>query len=158
MRANRTRTAAAASEIGGRAAIGAQVFPGFRPTNEVDESRSSVAGYVDIEGDFVKWLRVGLAARTEHYTDFGNTLDGKLTVRVQPDRRFVARGSLAPDSARRRSASHSSRLPPPTSSTSRPGLVPFESLTLPVNSPAAQVLGAQDLKPENSTHASAGWR
>jgi iron complex outermembrane recepter protein len=34
--------------------------------------------------------------------------------------------------------------------------VPFESLTLPVNSPAARVLGAQDLKPENSTHASAG--
>src|SRR4029453_9090758 len=32
----------------------------------------------------------------------------------------------------------------------------FESLTLPVSSPAAQVLGAQPLKPENSTHASAG--
>jgi iron complex outermembrane receptor protein len=34
--------------------------------------------------------------------------------------------------------------------------VPFESLTLPVSSPAAQVLGAQALKPENSTHASGG--
>ena len=36
------------------------------------------------------------------------------------------------------------------------GLVPVESLTLPVDSPPAQVLGAQPLKPENSTHASAG--
>ena len=31
--------------------IGAQVFPGFRPSNEVDESRDSVAGYVDVEGE-----------------------------------------------------------------------------------------------------------
>jgi iron complex outermembrane recepter protein len=34
--------------------------------------------------------------------------------------------------------------------------VPFESLTLPVSSPAANVLGAQPLKPEESTHLSAG--
>jgi iron complex outermembrane receptor protein len=35
------------NQAGGRAAIGAQVFPGFRPSNEVDASRNSVAGYVD---------------------------------------------------------------------------------------------------------------
>ncbi|MBA2260071.1 MAG: TonB-dependent receptor, partial [Acidobacteria bacterium] len=74
---------------------GAQVFPGFRPANEVDESRSSVAGYVDVEGDVLAWLRLGVAARTEHYSDFGNTVDGKVTVRVQPDPRFVARGSFS---------------------------------------------------------------
>ena len=39
------------NQFGGRAAIGAQVFPGFRPANEVDASRNSVAGYVDVEGD-----------------------------------------------------------------------------------------------------------
>ena len=36
------------------------------------------------------------------------------------------------------------------------GLVPVESLTLPVASPAAQVLGAAPLKPENSFHTGAG--
>src|SRR5918993_157606 len=79
---------------GGVAAIGAQVFPGFRPSNAVDESRSSVAGYVDVEGDVRDWLRIGIASRAEHYTDFGNTIDGKLTVRVQPDPLLVLRGSL----------------------------------------------------------------
>jgi hypothetical protein len=30
---------------------------------------------------------------TEHYSDFGSIADGKPTLRVQPDRRFVVRGS-----------------------------------------------------------------
>jgi len=48
---------------GDRAAIGAQVFPGFRPSNAVDASRHSVAGYVDAEGDLFGWLRLGAAGR-----------------------------------------------------------------------------------------------
>jgi iron complex outermembrane receptor protein len=141
----------------GIAAIGAQVFPGFRPTNAVDESRTSVAGYVDLEGDVLEWLRIGAAARTEHYSDFGNTFDGKLTVRVQPDRRFVVRGSLS-TGFRAPSLGQSFFSSTATNFLNVPGqgLVPFESLTLPVNSPAAQVLGAQELKAENSTHVSAG--
>ena len=142
---------------GGLAAIGAQVFPGFRPTNAVDESRSSFAGYVDLEGDVLEWLRIGTAARAEHYTDFGNTFDGKLTVRVQPDRRFVIRGSLS-SGFRAPSLGQSFFSSTATNFLTVPGqgLVPFESLTLPVASPAAQALGAQELKAENSTHASAG--
>jgi iron complex outermembrane receptor protein len=145
------------NRAGGVAAIGAQVFPGFRPTNEVDTSRSSVAGYVDVEGDFLNWLRIGLAGRTEHYTDFGNTVDGKITVRVQPDRRFVVRGGLS-TGFRAPSLGQSNFSSTATNFLNVPGqgLVPFESLTLPVTSPAAQALGAQGLKPENSTHASAG--
>ncbi|MEO6239268.1 MAG: TonB-dependent receptor, partial [Vicinamibacterales bacterium] len=80
---------------GGVAAIGAQVFPGFRPTNAVKESRHSQAGYVDVEGDFLPWLRLGLAGRAERYSDFGNTFDGKLTVRVQPTRQVVVRGGVS---------------------------------------------------------------
>jgi iron complex outermembrane receptor protein len=141
----------------GIAAIGAQVFPGFRPSNEVDESRTSVAGYVDVEGDFLAWLRLGMAGRAERYSDFGNTVDGKVTVRVQPDPRFVMRGSLS-TGFRAPSLGQSFFSSTATNFINVPGqgLVPFESLTLPVNSPAAQVLGAQSLKPENSTHASAG--
>jgi len=45
------------NQAGERAAIGAQVFPGFRPSNEVDRSRQSVAGYVDVEGGVRSWLR-----------------------------------------------------------------------------------------------------
>ena len=144
------------NRAGGIAAIGAQVFPGFRPSNEVDTSRSSVAGYVDVEGDFLSWLRIGLAGRTEHYTDFGNTVDGKLTVRVQPDRRFVVRGGLS-TGFRAPSLGQSNFSSTATNFVNLgQGLVPVESLTLPVTSAAAKTLGAQPLKPENSTHASAG--
>ena len=142
---------------GGVAAIGAQVFPGFRPANEVDESRSSVAGYADLEGDVLEWLRIGAAGRVERYTDFGNTVDGKLTVRVQPDPLLVLRGSVA-TGFRAPSLGQSFFSSTATNFLNVPGqgLVPFESLTLPVGSPAAQVLGAQELKAENSTHVSAG--
>jgi hypothetical protein len=104
-----------ANQFGAPAAIGAQVFPGFRPSNEVDASRNSVAGYVDVEGDVIKWLRLGLAGRAEHYDDFGGTLDSKLTVRVQPNPRFVTGARSAPASVPRRSASRSSPRRPPTS-------------------------------------------
>ncbi|HVH55660.1 MAG TPA: TonB-dependent receptor [Vicinamibacterales bacterium] len=145
------------NQAGTVAAIGSQVFPGFRPSNEVDESRSNIAGYVDVEGDVLEWLRIGLAGRAEHYTDFGNTFDGKLTVRVQPDRRFVVRGSLS-SGFRAPSLGQSFFSSTATNFLTVPGqgLVPFESLTLPVNSAAALVLGAQPLKPEESTHAGAG--
>jgi hypothetical protein len=65
------------NSAGGPAAIGAQVFPGFRPSTEVDESRNSVAAFVDVEGDVLNWLRFGAVARTERYSDFGSTVDGK---------------------------------------------------------------------------------
>ena len=116
--ASRTRTATAASpnQSGGRAAIGAQVFPGFRPSNEVDESRNSVAGYVDVEGDVLDVAALGVAGRDEHYSDFGSTVDGKLTGRVAAATRASSSAARsAPASARRRSASRSSRRRPRTS-------------------------------------------
>jgi len=142
---------------GGIAAIGAQVFPGFRPTNAVNESRHSQAAYIDLEGDVLPWLRVGAAGRTEHYSDFGNTVDGKLTLRVQPTRELVLRGGVS-SGFRAPSLGQSFFSSTATNfiNVAGQGLVPFESLTLPVNSPAAQVLGAQPLKPETSTHATAG--
>ncbi len=151
------RNGGAPNRTGGIAAIGSQVFPGFRPTNAVNRSRRSAAGYVDVEGDFLSWLRLGVAGRTEHYSDFGNTVDGKLTVRVQPDRRFVVRGSVS-SGFRAPSLGQSFFSSTATNFINVPGqgLVPFESLTLPVSSPAAQVLGAQALKPETSTHLSGG--
>ena len=68
------------------------------------------------------WLRLGVAGRTEHYSDFGNTrrrqADGARAA-GPPLRRCAASSAAA--SARRRSASHSSRRPRPTSSSPGPG-------------------------------------
>jgi iron complex outermembrane recepter protein len=144
------------NQFGGRSAIGAQVFPGFRPSNEVDASRNSVAGYIDVEGDVITWLRLGGAGRVERYSDFGSTVDGKLTVRVQPDRRFVIRGAVssgfrAPSLAQSFFSSTATNF-----LNLGNGLVPVESLTLPVASEPAQVLGAVPLKPEQSFNLSGG--
>jgi iron complex outermembrane recepter protein len=144
------------NQFGSRSAIGAQVFPGFRPSNEVDESRSSVAGYLDVEGDLRPWLRLGAAGRAERYSDFGSTVDGKVTARVRPNRRVVLRGSFstgfrAPSLAQSFFSSTATNF-----LNLGQGLVPVESLTLPVNSAAAQVLGAAPLTPEQSRHASGG--
>ncbi|MEO7274401.1 MAG: TonB-dependent receptor [Vicinamibacterales bacterium] len=145
-----------ANQSGGRAAIGSQVFPGFRPSNEVDESRNSVAGYVDVEGDVIRWLRIGLAGRAEHYSDFGSTVDGKLTARIQFDPRIVLRGSVS-SGFRAPSLGQSFFSSTATNFVNLgQGLVPVESLTLPVASAAAQVLGAAPLKPENSLHTGGG--
>ncbi len=89
------RDGGATNQFGGPGAIGAQVFPGFRPSNEVNASRHNTAAYVDAEGDLRRWLRVGAAARAERYSDFGSTLDGKFTARVQPHTAIAVRGSVS---------------------------------------------------------------
>src|SRR6185369_9828804 len=111
---------------------------------------------IDVEGDVIKRLRIGVAGRAEHYSDFGGTLDGKLTARLQLHTRLVARGSIS-TGFRAPSLGQSYFSSTATNFLNLgQGLVPVESLTLPVNSAAAQVLGAVPLKPESSRHASAG--
>ena len=122
------------NQIGERAAIGAQVFPGFRPSNEVDRSRDSIAAYIDVEHDVTRWLRLGGAGRTEHYSDFGNTVNGKFTARLEPDPRLVVRtavstGFRAPSLGQSFFSSTATNF-----LNLGQGLVPVESLTLPVDS------------------------
>ena len=83
------------NQLGGRAAPGAQVFPGFRPSNEVDVARNSIAAYADFEMDPVRTLRLGVAGRAERYSDFGGTANGKVTVRFEPARQLVVRGAVS---------------------------------------------------------------
>jgi len=151
------RDGGALNRAGGPAAIGAQVFPGFRPSNEVNESRTSGAAYIDVEGTLTRWLRIGAAGRAEHYTDFGRTIDGKLTVRVEPIRRVILRGSLS-TGFRAPSLGQSFFSSTATNFLNLgQGLVPVEALTLPVASPAARALGALPLEPETSRNAGAGF-
>ena len=70
-------------------------FPGFRPSNEVDTGRHSIAAYADLEADVLDRVRLGLAGRVEHYSDFGSTADGKVTARVKLHPRAVARGAVS---------------------------------------------------------------
>jgi iron complex outermembrane recepter protein len=145
-------------QFGARAAAGAQVFPGFRPANEVDESRNSKAVYVDVEGDVTTKLRVGLAGRFEDFSDFGNTTNGKLTLRYSPVAHLIFRGAVstgfrAPSLGQSWfSAVSTNFLRDPATGQ----LAPFEVGTYPVNSAIARALGAEDLKPEKSQNFSGG--
>src|SRR5215210_2520205 len=143
-------------QFGGKAPAGAQVFPGFRPSNEVDAQRDSYAAYVDLEGDLLEKLRMGIAVRFEDYEDFGNTSDYKLTLRFQPVESFVVRGAVS-TGFRAPSLGQSFFSTVSTNFLAVGGvLVPFEVGTFPVASPVARALGAQDLEPEQSEHRSIG--
>ena len=143
-------------QFGGRAVPGAQVFPGFRPSNAVDASRDSFAGYVDLEADVHQKVRLGLAGRFEHYSDFGGTADGKLTARFAPVKQFVIRGA-ASTGFRAPSLAQANFSTVSTNFVTVNGVVtPVEIGTFAVDSVVARALGATDLKPEESIHFSAG--
>jgi len=146
------------NQFGGRAAAGAQVFPGFRPANEVDVSRHSTAAYVDLEGDVLPKLRLGVAGRYENFSDFGSTTNGKLTARFSPLQHLIFRGS-ASTGFRAPSLSQGYWSAISTNFIVNPanGLVePFQVGTFRVNAPVSRILGSTDLKPEKSKNLSAG--
>ncbi len=137
---------------GAQGAPGAQVFPGFRPTDATDESRNNVAGYVDLEAQVIDKVLVGIAGRVENYNDFGSTTDGKVTARFEPIEGFAVRGAI---STGFKAPSLGQSFFSATSTNFINGL-PFENRTFPVTSPVAQALGASELTAEKSQNYSFG--
>jgi iron complex outermembrane receptor protein len=76
-------------------AAGSQGFPGFQPSNVVDESRTNMAAYVDGELDITKKFMIGGAMRFEHYSDFGNTTNVKLATRLAFSKNISLRASIS---------------------------------------------------------------
>jgi iron complex outermembrane receptor protein len=74
---------------------GAQSYPGFNPPDAGDNSRKNYAGYVDFAVKPVDALRVDLAGRYEHYTDFGSKAVGKLTARYDFAPQFAVRATVS---------------------------------------------------------------
>jgi iron complex outermembrane receptor protein len=58
---------------------GSQGFPGFQPVDEVDASRNNTAAYVDVEMRTSEKLLLTAAVRGEDYSDFGSTVNGKVS-------------------------------------------------------------------------------
>ena len=131
---------------------GSQVFPGFRPDNEVDRFRSSVAAYVDLEMDITDAFFVGLAGRFENYSDFGSTLNGKLALRYKITEDFSLRGATS--TGFRAPSLH--QLYFNSTSTLFIDGVPFETGTFSNDSRVAQLLGIEPLKEETSRSFSLG--
>jgi iron complex outermembrane receptor protein len=74
---------------------GAQGFPGFRPANEVNESRTNMGAYVDAALDITEEFMVDVAIRGENYSDFGATFNGRFAARFAPVDAFSLRGSIS---------------------------------------------------------------
>jgi iron complex outermembrane receptor protein len=133
-------------------AIGAQVFPGFKPTDAVSKGRNNVAGYIDLEANVLKELVIGAAARAEHYSDFGSTGDYKVSARFEPTRGLAFRaatstGFRAPSLGQSWFSS---------TATNFVAGVPTDNRTFPVSDPVAVALGAKPLQPETSHNSSVG--
>ena len=72
---------------------GSQGFPGFQPVDAVDADRVSRAAYVDMEFKTTPKLLVTGALRAEDYSDFGSTLDGKVSFAYAASDTLNLRGS-----------------------------------------------------------------
>jgi iron complex outermembrane recepter protein len=134
------------------APAGSQVFPGFRPANEVDASRDSYAAYAELETEIVSGFTVQAAGRYEHFSDFGDTVNGKLAARFEPIEGLGIRGSIS--TGFRAPSLHQQYYA--TTSTNNVNGTLVEIGTFPVSSPVAIALGAQPLEPEESLNYSGG--
>ncbi len=138
------------------AAIGSQVFPGFRPSDNTDASRNNVAAYVDFATNPIQSVLVDLAGRVEHYSDFGNTSTGKLAMRWEPIKGYALRGTLS-NGFRAPSLGQEYFSTTSTNFIVANGVsTPFDIRTFPVTSAQARALGAQPLRPELSRNYGLG--
>ena len=137
---------------GAAAASGAQVFPGFRPQNASDSSRTALGVFADLEANLTDKLLASAALRGERYNDFGSNLSGKLSGRYDFAKAFALRGAVqngfrAPSLQQQNFTS---------TSTNFIDGIPYEITTFKPSDPVAVALGAKPLKAEKSTNYSLG--
>jgi iron complex outermembrane receptor protein len=137
---------------GAQGAPGAQVFPGFRPSDATVQDRTSYAIYSEFANQINERWDLSFAARFEDFSDFGTTTDFKLASRVQVSAPVAVRGAVSTGFR----APHLAQQFFSSTATNFIGGVPFENKTFPVTDPVAIALGASPLKPEESTNYSLG--
>ena len=137
---------------GNLAAPGAQVFPGFRPSDATSKGRQNWAYYVDMENDLADNFTGTLAARYEDYSDFGSKATFKTSGRLALSKAFAIRGSASTGFR----APHLAQQWFSSTATNFIGGVPFDNKTFPVADPVAQLMGAKPLKNESSVNYSIG--
>jgi iron complex outermembrane receptor protein len=132
---------------------GAQGFPGYQPSDEVDANRSTFGAYADVELDVTdKWLVEG-AIRAENYSDFGFTTNFKLATRykITDNLNIRASGSTGFRAPSLQQINFSS-----TYTTVQGGNI-SEVKIAPNYSPITLAAGIEPLKQERSTNASVGF-
>ncbi len=134
-------------------ASGAQGFPGISADNLTNETRTSIAGYADVEVNVTDKFLVDGAIRFENYSDFGSTLNGKIAARYKFSDAFLLRGAV---NTGFRAPSLHQRYFNSTSTVFIDGAF-VESGTFANDSRVAQLLGIPKLKEETSDSYSLGF-
>jgi iron complex outermembrane receptor protein len=136
------------------APIGTQAGSGLKPEETVDVDRDAVSAYVDLETNLTERFQVGAAARFEDYSDFGNSVNGKISGRYELTDALALRGTVGTGF----------RAPSLTQDFFRGSTTSFGEggqlenvLNLPTDDPIAQLLGAQDLDAEESVSYNLGF-
>jgi len=132
---------------------GSQGFPGFQPGNELKESRSNFGSYADLELDVTKQFVISAAGRFEQYSDFGNTLNGKLASRYKISDNFSLRGSVSSGFR----APSLAQLYFNSTFTDIVAGQAIDKIIAKNNSPITRALGIPALKQEVSTNAGLGF-
>ena len=137
----------------GDKASGAQGFPGYQPSDEVNANRNNIAGYIDAEIDVSKNFLIGGAIRLENYSDFGFTSNYKLATRLKLADNFNLRGSV---STGFRAPSLQQINFSSTFTTVQGGTI-AEVKIAPNTSPITRAAGVPELIQEKSVNASLGF-
>jgi iron complex outermembrane recepter protein len=134
------------------APAGSSGFPGFTPADETNRHRNNVGVYADAETQLSKQVLGNVAARYEHYSDFGSRVSGKAAVRYQPSPRVTFRAAIG----------NGFRAPGLSQVGFRKVITNviagefIEVGIFPTDDPAALALGAKPLKEETSVNFSGG--
>ena len=132
---------------------GASGYGGTSPASAGSFSQTSYGAYAGLEGDLTSHLSMGIAARYEHYTSFGDAFVTKLNGIWHISDTFALRGTVG-------TGFHA---PSPGQNNDEILTTTFvagnqvQVGTYPVTSAIAQYFGAVSLKPEKSTNYGAGF-
>jgi iron complex outermembrane receptor protein len=136
------------------APIGTQAGSGLKPEETVDVDRDAMGAYIDLESDITDRFQAGIAARVEDYSDFGSSVDGKLSGRYELTDSLAVRGTVG----------SGFRAPSLTQAFFRGSTTSFGEggqlenvLNLPTDDPIAVLLGASDLDAEESMSYNLGF-
>jgi iron complex outermembrane receptor protein len=138
-----------AGDAASRYKEGSQAYPGFQLTDAGKHDRKSYAVYGNVALSPSEPLKLDLAARYEHFSDFGDTFIVKATGRYDFNEMFAIRGT----------ASTGFRAPTLAESFySATNVSPTSAFVqLPPNSAAAALVGVNGLDPEKSRNFSVGF-
>ena len=132
--------------------IGSNGFTGFGPRLAGEFGRNSYAAYADVELEVTDTFTFQVAGRYEDHADIGNTFDGKVAGRFDVSETVSLRAA-ASTGFRAPTVGQANILNVTTAFTG--GMLADEA-TLPPTHPAAAIVGAQPLTPEEAVNLTVG--